>query len=156
MHVSRCKWAVFCLYEGAVRQPRTSMACRRISSRTAGRCQAMEMIVSVYESSEFRLILPKQTEVARIEKNFRVRRLSCFAWSKKHEQSSVESSAAWPLVVLRDLDLFRRLVLSARWMRSHVAIAGIKEQAAANNCAKHQHGHGVIVPPAKQNDPCLS
>ena len=38
-------------------------------------------------------------------------------------------------------------------MRSHVAIAGIKEQAAANDCAEYYHGHGVIVPPrAKRKD----
>ena len=44
-------------------------------------------------------------------------------------------------------DLFRSFFFPAAWMRSHVAIARIKEQAAANDCAEHDQGHGVIVPP---------
>ena len=32
-------------------------------------------------------------------------------------------------------------------MRSHVAIAGIKEQAAAEDRANHQHGHGLYALP---------
>jgi hypothetical protein len=103
----------------------------------AGRCQAMEMTVSVYESSEFRLILPKQTEVARTEKNFVSEDCRVSRGQGNTSDLRPNPSTARPLVVFRDLDLFRRLVLSAGWMRSHVAIAGIKEQAAANNCAKH-------------------
>jgi hypothetical protein len=32
-------------------------------------------------------------------------------------------------------------------VRSHIAVADIKEQTATNDRAKHQEGHGVIVPP---------
>lgn len=105
-------------------------------SRTAGRGRAMEMTVSIYESSKSRLILPSKWESPEQEKIFASEDCRASRVQKNTNNLRPNPSTARPLV-FRDLDLFRRPVFSARRMRSHVAIAGIKKQAAANNCAKH-------------------
>jgi hypothetical protein len=145
--------AVFCLSGGAVWQHRAVLGMRMISSRTA---HALS-----HGGNELPRLRFLQTHIyPQVKAGFIGIALTGgkLSFLKVASRKSKTRMMLWPNPLLRGgsivfRDLFRCLFLFARRrMRSHIAIAGIKEQAAADDCAKHYQGHGVVVPlTAEQN-----